>query len=111
MMQVPANCSYLAAENDWQVPQAVPEVETGFHSSRRYYGFLNKYTGYFMHVAHTENEINELGSNAESCDPDVRRKLRIMHEDAKWDEEHYMFVDSHRPNVKSDPTVIQGRLR
>ncbi|KAF8136403.1 SHQ1 protein-domain-containing protein [Boletus edulis] len=81
-----------AAENDWQVPQTVPEAgaEAGLLSSRRYYGFLNKYTRYFMHVAHTENEINELGHNAESSDPDDRRNLRIKHENAKFDEEHYM---------------------
>lgn len=59
-----------------------------------------------MHVGHTENEINELGDNAENCDLDDRRKLRIRHEDAKWDEEHYMFVDSHWLNARPDPTVI-----
>ncbi|KAF8559624.1 SHQ1-domain-containing protein [Imleria badia] len=79
-----------AAENDWQLPQTVPEVEAVLHSSRSYYGFLNKYTGYFMHVTHTENEVNELGHDADNCDPDVRRKLRITHENTKWDEEHYM---------------------
>jgi len=79
-----------AAENDWQLLQTVPEAEAGLQSSRAYYGFLNKYTGYFMHVAHTENEINELGHTAESCDPDDRRNFRITHENAKWDEEHYM---------------------
>ncbi|KAN0077242.1 SHQ1 domain containing protein [Tylopilus felleus] len=79
-----------AAENDWQVPQTVPEAEAALCSSTRYYGFLNKYTGYFMHVAHTENEVNELGHNAESCNPNDRRNLRIAHENAKWDEEHYM---------------------
>ncbi|KAH0830611.1 SHQ1 protein-domain-containing protein [Lanmaoa asiatica] len=84
-----------AAENDWQVPQTVPEVAAGLDSSRRYYGFLNKYTGHFMHVAYIENEINELGHNAESCDLNDRRSLRITHENAKWDEEHYMadYVD------------------
>lgn len=106
MIQVPANHAYIAAENNWQVPQTVPEAEAELQSSRRYYGFLNKYTGYFMHVAHTENEINELGQNAESCDLDERRNLRITHENAKWDEEHYMFVDSHCLNAKSNPTVI-----
>ncbi|KAG9318529.1 SHQ1 protein-domain-containing protein [Chiua virens] len=79
-----------AAENDWQVPQTLPEAASEvLSSSKKYYGFLNKYTGYFMH-AHTENEINELGNNAESCDLDERFSLRIMHENEKWDEEHYM---------------------
>lgn len=95
----------LAAENDWQVPQVVPEPLPVSRSSKRYYGFLNKYTGYFMHVAHTENEINELGHDAESCDLDERRNLRITHENVKWDEEHYMFVDSHCPDPKPDPTI------
>lgn len=106
MVQTAPNYSYVAAENDWQVPQTVPEAEPLLHSSKRYYGFLNKYTGYFMHVAHTENEINELGPNAESYDFDDRRNIRIMHENAKWDEEHYMFVDSACLDAKSNPTVI-----
>jgi len=108
MIQVSANCSYVAAENDWEVPQTVPETGggAGLHPSGRYYGFLNKYTGYFVHVAHTENEINELGHNAESCDLDDRRNLRITHENAKWDEEHYMFVGSHCLNTKPNSTVI-----
>ena len=106
MFQVPANRSDLAAENDWQVPQTVPDSEAGLQSSRTCYGFLNKYTSYFTHVAHTENEINELGHTAESCAPDDRRNLRIIHENAKWDEEHYMFVDSHCLNAKPNPAVI-----
>ncbi|KIJ69343.1 hypothetical protein HYDPIDRAFT_105936 [Hydnomerulius pinastri MD-312] len=85
-----------AAENDWQLPQTVPEASTEFHtSSTRHYGFLDMYTGYFMHVGHTENEVNELGHNAEACDVDDRRKRRIAHENEKWNEEHYMadYVD------------------
>lgn len=106
MIQIPADLPHLAAENDWQLLQTVPETAPGLHPSGRYYGFLNKYTGYFMHVSHTENEINELGENAESCDLDKRRNLRIMHENAKWNEEHYMFVDSHCLDAKPFPTVI-----
>ncbi|KAG8217555.1 SHQ1 protein-domain-containing protein [Butyriboletus roseoflavus] len=79
-----------AAENDWQVSQTVPETTAELDLSGRYYGFLDKYTGYFVHVAHTENEINELGNSVESCALDERRKLRITHENGKWDEEHYM---------------------
>ncbi|KIJ17456.1 hypothetical protein PAXINDRAFT_168113 [Paxillus involutus ATCC 200175] len=80
-----------AAENDWQLPQSVPATSAEFHtSSKRYYGFLDKYTGYFMHVAHTENEVNELGHDVEGCKVDDRRKMRIAHENEKWDEEHYM---------------------
>lgn len=54
------------------------------------YGFLDMYSGYFKHVTYTENEINELGSDAEFCSPQERRAKRIKHENEKWDEEHYM---------------------
>lgn len=48
------------------------------------------HSGYFRHVEHTENEVNELGVDAETCPPDERRRRRIKHEEDKWDEEHYM---------------------
>jgi protein SHQ1 len=48
------------------------------------------YSGYFRHVSHTENEVNELGADVESCSPEQRREQRIKHEDDKFDEEHYM---------------------
>lgn len=80
-----------AAENDWQFPQTVAESSSPLHlTTKRYYGFLDMYTGYFTHVAHTENDINELGNEAESCLPDERRAKRLEHEEKKWDEEHYM---------------------
>jgi protein SHQ1 len=80
-----------AAENDWQLPQTVPESPSPFQlSTKRYYGFLDMYTGYFIHVAHTDNDVNELGTEAESCLPEERRAKRLKHEDMKWDEEHYM---------------------
>ncbi|KAI6099896.1 SHQ1 protein-domain-containing protein [Pisolithus croceorrhizus] len=64
-----------AAKNEWQLSQAISDPASEFRtSSQRYYGFLDAFTGYFTHAAHTENEINELG------------------DDAEWDEEHYMFV-------------------
>jgi protein SHQ1 len=37
-----------------------------------------------------ENEVNELGADAESCPASERRRLRIQHENTKWDEEYYM---------------------
>jgi protein SHQ1 len=85
-----------AAENDWQFPQTVLESSSPLQlSTKRYYGFLDMYTGYFTHVAHTENDVNELGSEAESCLPEERRAKRLQHEEVKWDEEHYMadYVD------------------
>ncbi|KAG1826955.1 SHQ1 protein-domain-containing protein [Suillus subaureus] len=85
-----------AAENDWQFPQTIAESSSPLQlSTKRYYGFLDMYTGYFTHVAHTENDVNELGSDAESCLPEERRAKRLQHEEVKWDEEHYMadYVD------------------
>lgn len=59
-------------------------------TSEQRYGFLNAYSGFFRHVQHTENEVNELGDETETCGPIVRRQKRLAHEDSKWDEEHYM---------------------
>jgi len=80
-----------AAENDWQLPQDVPEPLPRLNMSvEKRYGFLDMYSGYFRHVSHMENEVNELGADTEFCPPDERRKRRIKHEDDKFDEEHYM---------------------
>ncbi|KAF8831483.1 hypothetical protein HHX47_DHR1000746 [Lentinula edodes] len=48
------------------------------------------YTGYFTNVTYTENEVNELGSEAEALTRLQRRQRRIKHEDEKWDEEYYI---------------------
>ncbi|KAF5386804.1 hypothetical protein D9615_001853 [Tricholomella constricta] len=84
----------LAAENDWQLPQEAlePQLST---SVQKYYGFLDMHSGYFRHVTHTENEVNELGADAEICTAAERRRKRLQREDKKWDEEHYMadFAD------------------
>ncbi|KDQ59432.1 hypothetical protein JAAARDRAFT_32995 [Jaapia argillacea MUCL 33604] len=85
-----------AAENDWQLPQSVPDPLPALHTSlQKPYGFLDMYTGYFAHVEHTENEVNELGSLADTLSIDQRRKMRLKHEEEKWDEEYYMadFAD------------------
>ncbi len=79
-----------AAENDWQLKQDVPEPLLLKTTAEQHYGFLDLYSGYFRHVGHTENEINELGSDAETCDQVERRRRRLKHEDEKWDEEYYM---------------------
>ncbi|KAJ7111162.1 SHQ1 protein-domain-containing protein [Mycena crocata] len=81
----------LAAENDWHLPQEVPTSDPPITTTlTQTYGFLNLYSGYFKHVSHTENEVNELGSDAETCIVQERRVRRWKHEDEKWDEEHYM---------------------
>ncbi|EPT05845.1 hypothetical protein FOMPIDRAFT_1026741 [Fomitopsis schrenkii] len=85
-----------AAENDWQLTQEVPEPLSQLKTSPEYrYGFLDMHTGYFRHVGHTENEINELGADAETISPGERHKRRLKHEDEKWDEEYYIadYVD------------------
>ncbi|KAL6309068.1 SHQ1-domain-containing protein [Sparassis latifolia] len=85
-----------AAQNDWQLPQDLPEALPPLQTSATHrYGFLDMHSGYFRHVAHTENEVNELGVDAETCPPDERRRKRLEHEEEKWDEEYYMadFVE------------------
>ncbi|CAE7221681.1 unnamed protein product [Rhizoctonia solani] len=88
-----------AAENDWQLEQVAPDDElpdVGVSTStRNAYGFLDLHTGYFVNVVHTENEVNELGAQAENSTIARRRQLREASEEAKWDEEHYIadFVD------------------
>ncbi|KAH9934938.1 SHQ1-domain-containing protein [Fomitopsis serialis] len=80
-----------AAENDWQLPQEVPQPLPQLKTTPEYrYGFLDMHSGYFRHVTHTENEVNEIGADAETCPPSERRKRRLKHEDEKWDEEYYM---------------------
>ncbi|CAA7265397.1 unnamed protein product [Cyclocybe aegerita] len=80
-----------AAENDWQLPQEVPAPLPPLKASRQaHYGFLDMHSGYLKHATHTENEVNELGDDAEVCNMEERRARRLKHEDEKWDEEHYM---------------------
>jgi protein SHQ1 len=79
---------FLASECDWQLPQELPELLSA--SLQAQYGFLNMHSGYLKHATHTENEINELGDDAETCSRAERTLRRLKHEDEKWDEEHYM---------------------
>ena len=80
-----------AAQNDWLLPQALPDQVLSLATSlERPYGFLNSYTGYFRHITTVENEVNELGPDPETCPVEERRKRRLAREDEKWDEEYYM---------------------
>ncbi|KAK1232993.1 hypothetical protein PQX77_003907 [Marasmius sp. AFHP31] len=79
-----------AAENDWQLPQTLPESDSIKVTPQCQYGFLDAYTGYFTNVSYAENEVNELGADAERSLPKERRKKRLLDEDNKWDVEHYM---------------------
>ena len=78
-----------AARNDWRLPQipGEPDVEL---SAQQHYGFLDMHNGYFRHTKHTENEVDELGADAEVCHASERRARRIRNEDRKFDGEHYM---------------------
>ncbi len=69
------------------MPDTLPPLRT---SLQAYYGFLDMYSGYLRHAIHTENEVNELGDDAEICTKDERRSRRVKHEDQKFDEQHYM---------------------
>lgn len=85
-----------AAANDWQLPQQVPEGLPELQTSiEKPYGFLDLHSGYLRHVGHTENEVNDLGPDAENCSKDERSARRTKREDDKWDPEHYMadFAD------------------
>lgn len=80
-----------AAKNDWQLPQDVPAPLTELHlKAEKPYGFLDMHSGYFKNVAYADNQVNELGPDAENIAAHDRRKLRLEHEDEKWDEEYYM---------------------
>ncbi|KAI0282729.1 SHQ1 protein-domain-containing protein [Russula brevipes] len=88
-----------AAANAWTIPQTVPDTLPALETSlRKPYGFLNAYTGYFLHVGTAENEINELGTDAETLSPPERRIRRLRHEESKWDPEYYMadFADNEQ---------------
>ncbi|EAU88048.1 shq1 [Coprinopsis cinerea okayama7 len=90
-----------ALENDWQIPQQVPEPLPELHTTiEKRYGFLDMHSGYLRHVGHTENEINELGADAETCPKDERRKIRIEREEAKWDPEYYMADFADDENIQ-----------
>jgi protein SHQ1 len=67
----------------------VPEPLLDLSVQKRY-GFLDMHSGYFKYVTHTENEVNELGADAETCTLAERRRRRLEHESEKWDEEYYM---------------------
>lgn len=79
-----------AAENDWQLPQVVPDGSFIEISGKSSYGFLELHSGYFVNISYTENEVNELGLDAETCPAGERPQRRIAQENKKWDEEHYM---------------------
>ncbi|KAG7452655.1 SHQ1-domain-containing protein [Guyanagaster necrorhizus] len=89
-----------AAQNDWQIPQSVPDPLPPLHLSTSY-GFLNRHSGFFVHVTHTENEVNELGAEVEQLSPEERRHKRIQHEDDKWDEEYYMADFAESNNIEA----------
>ncbi|KAG8847870.1 hypothetical protein FRB96_001385 [Tulasnella sp. 330] len=87
-----------AEKRDWSYPQAF-EDNSGLSSSStvpslagvsRPYGFLDSYSGYFKHVTYSDNEVNELGPDAEHLTSEERRSRREENEDKKWDPEYYL---------------------
>ncbi len=66
----PTGFQYVAAANLWTIPQTVPDPPQALETSlQKSYGFLNAYTGYFLHRGNTENGINELDVDAETLSP------------------------------------------
>jgi len=76
-------------EDDWNFPQNVTE-DSLRTSLQAQYGFLDMHSGFLNHATYTENEVNELGDEAEICTKAERRERRMKHEDEKFDEEHYV---------------------
>jgi protein SHQ1 len=80
-----------AAQNDWQYPQREPEVSNAIAMpDQARYGFLNMHSGYFTNVSYTENEVNDVGNDIETCPLQRRREKRMKRENNKWDDEHYL---------------------
>lgn len=79
-------------------------------SAQKHYGFLDMHSGYLRHVLHTENEVNELGGDAEECTKEERTAARIKHEDGKFDEEHYMYVTLLVLSMINYSSNVQGRF-
>ncbi|KIO18512.1 hypothetical protein M407DRAFT_225511 [Tulasnella calospora MUT 4182] len=80
-----------AEQAGWHYPQSVPSDHPELSTSiNKPYGFLDAYSGYFKHVGHTSNEVNELGEDAERLTMPERRKRREAHENQKWDQEYYL---------------------
>jgi protein SHQ1 len=97
----------VAAANEWALPQTVSDTLPALETSlQKPYGFLNAYTGYFVHLGTTENEINELGPDAETLSPSERRGRRLRHEESKWDPEYYMYVSLVPFNIKGTSSLI-----
>ena len=105
------NLGVPAAENDWQLPQNLPTDAPLLETSlQKFYGFLNSYHGYFVHVTHTENEVNELGDDTEKLSLSERRRRRIQHENDKWDPEYYMYALFNMFQIGKCLYSYQGRL-
>ncbi|KAF8528229.1 SHQ1 protein-domain-containing protein [Hysterangium stoloniferum] len=80
-----------AAMNDWRLPQQVPDETPQLATSQQHtYGFLDMHSGYFRHAAHSENEANELGPDAETLGPDARRMRGEQRVQRKFGEDYYL---------------------
>ncbi|KAF8579487.1 SHQ1-domain-containing protein [Ramaria rubella] len=81
-----------AAKNDWRLPQHLSEVNSPRLATtlQRRYGFLDMHSGYFRHVAHSDNEANELGPDAETLGENERRLKGEACVEKKFDEDYYL---------------------
>ncbi|KAG5513336.1 hypothetical protein PMAC_001399 [Pneumocystis sp. 'macacae'] len=71
---------------DWQLPQEICQENLHLQSS---YGFNAQYSNYIKSPAHMENDINEI-DNPEYSNATSRTEERILKENLKFDEEHYI---------------------
>ena len=92
--------SILATANSWATPDCTrPTPSTGdIPSKTLWIPHALAYTGYFLHIGTTENEINELGVDTEILSPSERRICRLRHDESKWDLEYYSTCTSRCPS-------------
>ncbi|OLY79711.1 Protein shq1 [Smittium mucronatum] len=72
-------------DTDWELPQTIEE-EILIKAS---YGFNSQYSGWFVHVDETPNEINCIAS-PESTSNDQRVSMQYESEDLAFNEDYYM---------------------
>jgi hypothetical protein len=83
-------------EIDWEYEQQVStEPSTEELLNRHPYGFNDSHSGYFEPLKEELSEIVGL-QTPDTCSLEERKKLRLVSEDLKFDERHYMYVISDR---------------
>ncbi|RGB43927.1 SHQ1 domain-containing protein [Rhizophagus diaphanus] len=72
---------------NWELPQQIPNEKELLPIAK--YGFNKLYSGYFMHIQETCNEIIDI-TDPERSTPESRRQDRINTENSKFDPDHYI---------------------